>query len=226
MAEVIAVFDLEGTLCRGGSLMWRGIMKMRVKQGCSIGKVIVHVLSQMPMAFFYRLGLVDRCKARLILTKNIAALLKGAHEDEVNQLAQQISEKLAARLRPDMQTILQGHKQQGHKTVLTSGMFQPFLEATGQRLGVDLSIGTELKKRGNCYTGQLLGAMCFGEHKAHMLDEHIREVGFEVDLTQSYAYGDTIWDKPLLEMVGNAVAVYPDAELRAHAQKQGWRIIG
>jgi phosphoserine phosphatase len=59
-----------------------------------------------------------------------------------------------------------------------------------------------------------------------MLKEYISEASIQVDLNQSYAYGDMIWDKPVLEMVGNPVAVYPDAKLRAHAHEQGWRVIG
>jgi phosphoserine phosphatase len=109
--------------------------------------------------------------------------------------------------------------------VLVSSMFQPFLEAIGLRLGVDLSIGTELEKRGSYYSGQVVSPICFNEQRTVLLRKHIGETGLQVELSRSYAYGDTIWDKPVLQMVGNPVAVYPDAELRAYAQEQGWRII-
>jgi phosphoserine phosphatase len=40
----------------------------------------------------------------------------------------------------------------------------------------------------------------------------------------SYAYADSILDLPMLEKVGNPVAVYPDEGLRSHAAASGWEI--
>ena len=90
---------------------------------------------------------------------------------------------------------------------------------------MDLSVGTKLEESGGYYTGRPSSPVCFGEQRVLMLMGRILKAGLEVDLTQSCAYGDTIGDKPVLEMVGNRVAVYPDARLRRYAQKQGWKIV-
>jgi len=59
-----------------------------------------------------------------------------------------------------------------------------------------------------------------------LLTELLNRAGLEVDLSQSFAYGDSISDVPLLELVGNPVAVYPDSQLWDHASQRGWRILG
>lgn len=227
MAEPIAVFDLEGTLCRrGGALIWREIIKSRFRRGSGIGKVITHVLCQVLIALLHRVRFISTRKARLVGNKKIATLFKGFSEEGLNQLAELVSEKLVERLRPDIHRILQEHKQRGHRLVLVSGTFQPILEAIGRRLGVHLIIGTKLEKKDGWYTGRLSSPICFDEQKASMLKEFMRETHLEVDFSRSYAYGDTMSDKPVLEIVGNPVTVYPDAKLRAHAREHGWKTIG
>jgi len=42
---------------------------------------------------------------------------------------------------------------------------------------------------------------------------------------RSIFYSDSASDLPLLEWADEAVAVRPDARLRAHAELRGWRII-
>ncbi len=45
-----------------------------------------------------------------------------------------------------------------------------------------------------------------------------------VELSRSYAYGDSISDLPMLEAVGNPVAVNPDKRLLAAAQERNWQV--
>jgi phosphoserine phosphatase len=45
------------------------------------------------------------------------------------------------------------------------------------------------------------------------------------DLAASYAYTDSVSDLPMLEAVGNPVAINPERELLELAQERGWRVI-
>jgi phosphoserine phosphatase len=45
-----------------------------------------------------------------------------------------------------------------------------------------------------------------------------------VDLSRSYAYGDSYSDRPLLEAVGHPVAVNPDPQLYRHAKSKQWPV--
>ena len=45
-----------------------------------------------------------------------------------------------------------------------------------------------------------------------------------LDLSRSYAYADSISDLPMMEAVGNPVAVNPDSRLQKAARERGWEI--
>ena len=45
-----------------------------------------------------------------------------------------------------------------------------------------------------------------------------------IDLSRSYAYSDSITDLPMLEAVGEPVAVNPDKDLRKIAEERDWQI--
>ena len=226
MKKIIAVFDLEGTLCQSGKLIWRELIN-----SCSQrpgGKITAskHILHQLTISYLLKLKLMQEYKSRPLSIKSMASLLRGFTREELSKVAQAISQIVMDTLRTDIASILNDHKKKGHSVILTSNLFQPLLESVGQRLGVRTTVGTGLEMKNSRCTGQLSTVVCFDEQRASMLKEHFRENNIEVDFEQSYAYGDLKWDRPVLEMVGNPVAVYPDEVLRAHAQSRGWQIIG
>jgi phosphoserine phosphatase len=46
-----------------------------------------------------------------------------------------------------------------------------------------------------------------------------------LDLARSFAYADSHSDLPMLQVVGNPVAVQPDITLLRHARKNSWPIV-
>lgn len=55
------------------------------------------------------------------------------------------------------------------------------------------------------------------------LNRWLEETGHNLD--DSYFYSDSMNDLPLLEQVANPVAVDPDPNLLAEAQKRGWPVL-
>jgi len=109
--------------------------------------------------------------------------------------------------------------------VLVSGAFEELLACLGERLGVQHVVGTRLELRNGRYSGRAIKP-CFGQDKVTLLTELLAKHSLEVDFSQSFAYGDGIFDVPMLELVHNPVAVYPDSQLWDHALQREWRIIG
>ena len=109
--------------------------------------------------------------------------------------------------------------------MIVSATFGEFLEVIGQRLGVPDVIGTKLEVVDGKYTGKVVKPLCFGENKVKLLKEFINRNGLKIDLSSSFAYADSIFDAPLLKLVGNPVATYPDKDLRQLAEHDGWRIL-
>lgn len=46
----------------------------------------------------------------------------------------------------------------------------------------------------------------------------------DIDLDESYAYGDSLNDLPMMRSVGHPCPINPDLRLRRHAQEVGWPI--
>jgi alcohol-forming fatty acyl-CoA reductase len=104
--------------------------------------------------------------------------------------------------------------------VLLSGALDFVLEPFNDL--ADDVLTARLEEDNGVYTGRLSGAPVAGEARARMLASFARRRG--VDLSRSYAYADSISDLPMLEAVGNPIAVNPDARLRAAAKGRGWQV--
>ena len=72
-------------------------------------------------------------------------------------------------------------------------------------------------------TGRLDGEPVSDEEKAVRMRELAEDKG--IDLEQSTAFGDGFADLPMLEAVGEPVAVNADGRLANVARKRGWRAV-
>jgi len=106
-----------------------------------------------------------------------------------------------------------------------NGTLSPLLAEIGRRLGVEETVGTPLVVRRGTYTGSCEPPSCQGANKVARLEEHLQDTT-QVDWAHSWAYADSHTDLPLLERLGNPVAVYPDEGLAACARDRGWEILG
>jgi fatty acyl-CoA reductase len=62
-----------------------------------------------------------------------------------------------------------------------------------------------------------------GESRAAWLQHYAAQ--HEIDLERSFAYADSHSDLPMLETVGNAVAVSPDIALMRAASRNQWSVV-
>ena len=107
--------------------------------------------------------------------------------------------------------LIEEHKRAGRKTVIISSSPIETVEAIGEHLGVDDVIASRARIGADGrYTGEL-EFYAYGPHKAEAIREMAVREG--IDLARSYGYSDSITDLPMLELVGNPVAVNPDKEL-------------
>ena len=72
-------------------------------------------------------------------------------------------------------------------------------------------------------SGFLAASPLVGESRAAWMRSYAESQG--IDLKASYAYADSHSDLPLLEVVGNPVAVRPDVSLYRHARRSHWTIV-
>lgn len=190
---------------------------------------------------FYKGGLVNR---RAVLKSSFAQfvyLLQGADEDSmdrmrdylkalcagwpVDQVTAIVAETLHELIDPmvyaEAVALFDEHHAAGRDVVLVSSSGEEVVGPIGDMLGVDHVIATRMVVADGRYTGEI-DFYAYGENKAVAIREMAGQRGY--DLAQCWAYSDSFTDRPMLEVVGNPVAVNPDKPLRRHAAEQGWRL--
>jgi len=106
---------------------------------------------------------------------------------------------------------IQWHKDQGHKVIFISGGPEYLVSRMAEKYGADDYIGTKyLLDDNNQYTGEVI-QMWDSDSKHKALTEFVDK--YDIDLNESYAYGDTNGDFSMFSMVSNPVAINPTREL-------------
>jgi len=226
LKKIAAVFDLEGTLFKRNSDFMDEIRSNQgrgAKNRMNIGFFNIILLT---IFILYKLRLLTEQAMRTATIKRFATVLKDSSEKEIIQKANAFAANYMKHLRPEMRRILEEHKRNGHITILLSGSLQPYIEAIQRELGMDFAKGTQIEIKQSIYTGQLSEKPYFAQRRAQALKEIVNQIEDEVDLSKSFAYGDAIFDRYFMGMVGNPVAVYPDKGLAEYAKEHGWEVIG
>jgi len=189
---------------------------------------------------FYRAGMVTRSQllrgayAQLVYLalgadeKRMArakdgmlALTKGWNRTQVEDVVRQALETVVdPYLYQEALDLIALHRALGRRVFIVSSAPEEVVRPLAGRIGVEDVIATRAEIRDGRYTGNL-EFYCYRERKAEAMRRLAEDEG--IDLSRSYAYSDSITDRPMLEAVGNPVAVNPDRELRRLAQQRGWK---
>ncbi len=190
---------------------------------------------------FYKGGLVNR---RAVLKSSVAQfvyLLQGADEvsmdrmrdylkamctgwpvDQVNAIvAETLHQLIDPMVYAEAVALFDQHHAAGLDVVIVSSSGEEVVGPIGEMLGADHVVATRMHVVDGCYTGDI-EFYAYGEGKAVAMRELAEQRGY--DLERCWAYSDSDTDRPMLELVGNPVAVNPDKALRRHAAEQGWRL--
>ena len=214
-----AFFDLDKTLLPGSSLfpLAREMYRERYFTLKDIFRLTVDQLWFRAIGSEAQ-GPMDRAR------KASLEVIKGRKRDEVLAFGRAVAEKeLVPRLYPQAVELLSRHKRAGRQVFIASSSPEDYLVLLAEELGVDGVIGTRAEVVDGRYTGELDGPFVHGPEKAARVSALAQERN--LDLLRSFAYSDSVNDLPLLELVGNPVAMNPDRHLLQVARRQGWQII-
>jgi HAD superfamily hydrolase (TIGR01490 family) len=221
---IAAIFDLDGTLYTGH--IGRGIAHHHRTHRVKRALLAFYMFSHMPVWWLQRAGLVSDGTMRELWARHMGWTVRGWTPQEAGAAFAWIAEQYVQPLvRPDVMARVQEHQAAGHRVIMVSGTLAPLLAAIGRQLGIEETVGTPLLLRAGRYSGASQLPICQGVNKALRLEAYLGNHQ-AIRWSQSYAYADSGIDIPLLERVGHPVAVYPDPQLAAHAQEQGWEIMG
>ncbi|MFI2754447.1 HAD family hydrolase [Cellulomonas sp. P22] len=215
--RVAAFFDVDNTIIRGASAFHLavGLYRRGFFRKWDILTFAAH--QSRYLMFGENKKQIDQVRERGL------EIMAGHSVAEVAAIAEDVyDEVLCLRIYPGTQKLLDEHIAAGHQVWLVTATPVEIGELLARRLGVTGAIGTVAEHRNGFYTGRLVGDMLHGKAKASAVQAIAARDG--IDLSQSYAYGDSTHDVPILSQVGNPCAINPDARLRRHAREVGWPI--
>ncbi len=213
-----AFFDLDGTLIRGS------INIPLARAAFAAGLVRKRDLARdlLGNAVFMLVGASDERAAGV--RERILRDVAGHPASDVESLADHFLEDAVASMDHVMVERIRWHHGAGHDTVLVSASPVEIVERFAAAAGMTAGLGTRAARDdAGRYTGALDGPFCYAEGKVPAIHGFARDQGY--DLASSYAYSDSVSDLPMMEAVGERVAVNPDAKLREHAVRRGWSLL-
>lgn len=215
----LAVFDLDHTLLSGDSdMLWCGFLVAR------------GVLDR--ASFEARNAEVERAyRAGAISAQDFSAFylstLAGRSRAQLDPLRDAfVRECIAPRIPPAAYELVAAHRTAGDLLVLSTATNRYLVEPTAAALGFEHLIATEPHEQGGVFTGRARGTLNMREGKVERLRDWLASMRLPATaIAQAAFYTDSINDLPLLQAVGNPVAVDPDERLLAHARASDWRVL-
>jgi phosphatidylglycerophosphatase C len=190
---VVAAFDFDGTLTRGGSV-WQFLVYIAGR-----GRVLEEGIRELPKL---ALAAVVGGKANDVAKQGLfSRLLAGRDNDTVSKQANEFGLlHFRRRARLEITDRLRWHIDQGHRVVIVSASPELYLEPVAKELGVDGLIGTRLEVgHDGKLTGSYDGLNCRGAEKARRLREWIDEsVSSSETKPFVWAYGNSAGDLQML----------------------------
>src|SRR5690348_15269314 len=213
-----AFFDVDNTMMQGASIYWlaRGLA---ARKYFTTGDLVRFAWGQLK----FRL-LANESRGDMSDAKQAAlAFITGWRVDDIHRLSEEIYDELMAeRIWSGTRALAQLHLDAGQRVWLVTAAPVELGRVIAARLGLTGALGTVAEVQDGHYTGRLVGDLLHGPEKAVAIRALAAAEG--LDLERCSAYSDSVNDTPMLTLVGNAVAVNPDAALRRAARERGWDI--
>lgn len=217
-ATAAAFFDVDNTLIQGSSIILLGIGLYR-KKFFTLKEILPIVWMQVK----YRIKGSELPDAMVSGRAFALEFIKGRRVDDLMQLCvEMVDKQLLDRTYEGTRELAQMHIDAGEQVWLVSATPVQVGQMLAQRLGFTGALGTVAEEEDGVFTGRLVGDILHGPGKQHAVAA-LTAIQ-ELDLEDCTAYSDSSNDIPMLSMVGTAVAINPDKELREHAKKNGWLI--
>ncbi len=216
MGNGAAIFDLDRTLLQGGTgpLLSRAMYDLGVVTRKLPGERLLYGL----------FDLVGETLPSIFLARQATLLAKGREMATFDAAAQAAAEAIAAVIHPFALTLIEQHRRAGRPVVLATTTPHHLIKPLADRLGFDHVIATRytITEDGR-FDGSLSGPFVWSRGKLEAVRQWAEGEG--VDLRESFAYSDSIYDLPLLSAVGSPAAVNPDPRLTLYALARGWPIV-
>lgn len=205
--KVAAFFDIDGTIYREGLIteLFKKFLKFEIIEEDVWHKEVEPAYNK----WVRREGDYDTYLLKMV--EIFMEAIKGISKEHVEYVARRVVNQKGDRVYTFSRDRIQWHREQGHIIIAISGSPIELVHNMAEKYNLDDFRGTiyQTDQHGH-YTGELI-PMWDSVSKKNAIAE-LTEL-YDIDLDQSYAYGDTTGDLTMFKSVGNPYAINPTNEL-------------
>ena len=217
-AQAASFYDLEGTLVSTNLVHTLGFYARRQQGLFSTVKKSIGTLAKLPL-----FGVTD-LYSRNVFNELFFQSYKGESIDRLRFFSEELFEDvLKPAIFPGTFELIETSKKIGQRQVVLTGALDFTIERLMKYLGVEDYVANRLEFVNGYATGRTLPPVMASATKAKWMREFAEKN--EINLSDSYAYSDSISDLPMLSIVGHPVAVNPDFRLKQTAIQHDWAIL-
>lgn len=217
----VAIFDFDGTLYPQET--YTVMMNYLKEHPVHSSKYKKFYKTLMKPYLAYKMKLYPEGKMKAKSMQIYLNALKDLSQEELEAYFIEMSHGMSKDLNQTVVERLKKHLIDGDHVLVVSGAFTTMLNEVTKEYAVHQVIGTEIPySNGSLDTANEIFHIQ-GIRKNMMIDQALD--GYDIDWENSTAYGDSISDISVLELVGNPVAVRPENRLRTIAEERKWEIL-
>lgn len=222
----LAIFDFDGTLFPQQTIPF--FMSYYMKEHYPKGPYIKYQMKILSKMMKYKNPLIKNYgkeQFRREAALRFIQVFDGMDQAILDKFLLDVANKVINNLSETVVREISKCKAEDYCCVLLSGCYTPILESVASAVGVDVVIGTPIETVQSGNKKVCIGDLdiATGQRKVQKLLEVFRNK--DIKWQDSTAYGDSSYDRNILELVGKPVAVRPDEGLQKLAVENSWRII-
>ena len=215
--KAAAFFDVDGTLVNSTIVHYYVHLRSRLLP--AFLRPFWTAGFALKVVYYFFLDKVSRTAFNRAFYRNY----RGMDAQRTKRLAHEAFDAmLRAKVFPAAVDCIREHRERGHLIILVTGSLDFIVQPLADYLKCDAALTVQLVEENGKFTGELTTPPLGKEEKARAIKRFAEQHG--INLTASYAYGDSSADLPMLRCAGHPVAVNPSKTLRRIAIESGWEI--
>jgi HAD superfamily hydrolase (TIGR01490 family) len=212
-----AVFDIDGTLIRWQ--LYHAVVDKLAKKGL-LGNDAQQKIHSARMRWKNREANYGFHEYEVELIHIFTEALEQLETNDFNSAVNEVIKEYKDQAYTYTRGLMRELKKAGYMLIAISGSQQELVAKISKHYGFDDYVGTQYQKKGANFTGEVFVA---SHNKKALLNTLIKK--HKLDLSDSFAVGDSKNDAVMLEMVKHPIAFNPDEDLYQIATKKHWPIV-
>ena len=218
MSPRLALFDLDNTLLRGDSdHAWGEFV---------IAKGLVDSASHRATNdAFYEQYLEQRLDIHAYVKFTLQPIIELDTQQRTELHREFMEQVIEPMILATGEALVDKHRNAGDLCLMITATNSFITNPIAERFGMNEILATDLETDGGKLTGEIAGTPCYQQGKVDKLKQWLSQTDGDFDLDEACFYTDSINDLALMELVGEPVAVDPDARLKEISLTNKWPVI-